>query len=197
MAAPRPAYNPYSAPPAETATVAENRGKRLATRGERFLGALFDGFFNFVVATTLAFVVMALDLDPLPPDPGLLALGIRMPSTVLQHICALVPAFIQWTLIARGGQSLGKKLVGTRIALADGSTAKMFNGVVLRSLPLHVLGVVPLVAQLAFGPGSLPSLLVTMVLGFVILGDLVTIFDSSYRCVHDRIAGTYVVSLKP
>ena len=72
----------------------------------------------------------------------------------------------------------------------------MFNGVVLRSLPLHVIALAPLFAQLAFGAGSLASVLITIVLGFVLLADLIPIFDSSYRCVHDRIAGTYVVSVR-
>ena len=190
-------YNPYNAPPAAPAGRAENEGKRLATRAERFLAALLDGFFNFVVGTLLAVIGVALHLDPSTPDPFFAQLGITAPSPVLSEITSLVPLFVQWSLIASSGQSLGKKIVGLRIALADGRSAGALHGVVLRAVPLHVIALIPVASHLASGPGSLSTMLASLFVGAVVLADLIPMFDSSYRCVHDRIAGTFVVSLRP
>ena len=46
---------------------------------------------------------MALEIDPFPPDPGLLAIGIHIPSAITQQLAGLVPVLIQWTLIAMTG----------------------------------------------------------------------------------------------
>ena len=197
MSAPEPAsFNPYSAPDVASVAIPENRGRRLATRFERFLATLFDGLFVLVVGWGLASVIFALGLDPFEADPTLAAFGFHVPSPLLSQIAATVPTLVEWALIASSGQSLGKKIVGLRIALADGTTARLFNGVVLRALPVHVLGMLPLLAQTSWGSGSLGASIIAMLVGAVYLADVVFIFDPAYRCLHDRMAKTWVVALK-
>ncbi len=190
------ASNPYNPPPAEATVAPENRGKRLATRGERLLAAMIDGMFALLVGWVLAAMSVAVGFDPFPQDPMFARMGMRVASPMLSHLCSLVPAAGQWALIAASGQSLGKRIVGLRIAMADGTTAGLFHGVVLRALPLHVLAFGPTIVQMVWGSGSLGSLLLTIAVVTIVVADAIFIFDPSYRCLHDRIAGTWVIALK-
>lgn len=96
----------------------------------------------------------------------------------------LVFFFAQWFLIARHEQSLGKMLLKTKIVLADGTHARMLHGVVLRAWPLFALQM-PL---LVFRP-------IKPLTDLLFIVDALFIFLWSRRCLHDRIAGTYVVDV--
>ena len=79
-------------------------------------------------------------------------------------------------LLATQGQTVGKKLIGTRIvAFADGQRLPLGIIYGLRYLPLSAFTLVPVV-------GILPSFI-----------DPLLIFQKDKRCLHDRIAGTKVV----
>lgn len=80
-------------------------------------------------------------------------------------------------LLAKQGQTVGKKLVGTRIvAFADGQRLPLGKLYGLRYLPLSAFTLVPFI-------GILPSFI-----------DPLLIFQKDKRCLHDRIAGTKVVN---
>ena len=82
---------------------------------------------------------------------------------------------VQAVLVSRRGQSIGKLAMGIRIARADGRRVGFVHGVLLRSWLMAWLNAAPLV--------------------FVL--DSIFIFGSQRRCLHDRLADTRVVKLRP
>jgi uncharacterized RDD family membrane protein YckC len=104
---------------------------------------------------------------------------------------ALLPLGVMGTLIAQRSQSVGKMVMGTRIVLADGRPAGLLHGFVLRTLPLTAIAYVPSVLiALGEAPGDVQLFtLLTSLFSFV---NAVLIFGDQRRCLHDRIASTYV-----
>ncbi|MDB4981946.1 MAG: hypothetical protein JWM82_2698 [Myxococcales bacterium] len=85
---------------------------------------------------------------------------------------------VNWTLLARRGQTIGKIVAGTRVVLLDGSPAPFKKIVVLRTWVFHLLSYIPGVNRLA------------PVVGLI---DALYIFRADRRCLHDQLAGTKVV----
>ena len=80
-------------------------------------------------------------------------------------------------LLAKHGQTVGKRLVGTRIvSVADEQILPLGSIFLLRYMPLCVIAQVPLFGNL------------------FCLVDVFFIFRPDKRCVHDLIAGTKVVN---
>ena len=96
-------------------------------------------------------------------------------AAVIGFLGALGIAIYQWNLIARTGQSLGKKWTGIRIERIDGSRITFGTGVVLRNWVPKVMGAFPYLGMLFH------------------LIDCLFIFREDRRCLHDLIAGTRVV----
>jgi len=164
-AATREPSNPYQAPQSYgLAGQTSRRSKDIATRGARFLGALVDGLIYFAVA------LVAVAVSPAPERPE--------EAGMMQMIALMMMfpiAVVQWVLIAISGQSIGKKIVGTRIVDANTYAVPSFlYSVVLRNWVSGLLGCVPF-----FG-----------------LIDALWIFGEEHRCVHDLIAGTRVVNAR-
>ncbi|MBI3289294.1 MAG: RDD family protein [Elusimicrobia bacterium] len=126
----------------------------LATRGERFRGALADGLI-------VAIPYLVAGTDSLPT-------AVR----VVGMAGALVVLIVQLVWVIKQGQTIGKKIVGTRIVLKD----TLQNG-----------GFVPNVLKRGFVTG-----LLNMIPGFFIV-DSLFIFREDRRCIHDHIAGTCVI----
>lgn len=104
---------------------------------------------------------------------------VEEPHEALGLACLLPLPVAQWVLISRHGQSIGKKLLGLRIVKPDGSPVGFLHGVLLREWLLYPFRVLaPLGGALAFG-------------------DPLASFRRSRRCLHDDIAGTYVVRARP
>lgn len=78
-------------------------------------------------------------------------------------------------LLAKSGQSLGKKALGIKIVRTDGTRASLGRLLMLRIALPNVLGAVPTLGQL-FG-----------------LLDALFIFGEERRCIHDHFADTMVV----
>jgi uncharacterized RDD family membrane protein YckC len=147
----------------------------LATRGSRFVAALLDGLVMvplFMVGCVIAYLVMGNSLADTSQATGR-AVGMM----TIMYICVLPIALYQWYLIAKTGQTLGKKWMRIKIVKLDNSPVNFVSGVVLRS---WVLGL----ANFTGGIG-----------GFVGLIDSLAIFAADRRTLHDRIAGTKVISL--
>jgi uncharacterized RDD family membrane protein YckC len=88
---------------------------------------------------------------------------------------------VQWTLIANTGQSIGKRLLGTRIVRTeDDCNAGLLRAVILRHwLPLAIIYVAPPAIGLAF---------------YYI--DVCWIFLLPSRCLHDIFSGTRVIKIQ-
>jgi uncharacterized RDD family membrane protein YckC len=77
------------------------------------------------------------------------------------------------------GQTIGKKLTGIRIAGPDGKVPDFAKVILVRYFPIWLVSLIPFVG------------------GFLVLLDVLFIFRSDRRCIHDLIAGTRVVTAQP
>jgi uncharacterized RDD family membrane protein YckC len=175
-----PEFNPYSAPAqTDEEDFSEKRRRRrhvLATPGQRLAGHFVDALFlaggSMLFLPAEAFVLF------IPTNASLLLSGGIQESAYLPllffYACA---AGLQWTLIARRGQTIGKYLVKSRIVRLGGSKPGFYHGVFLRSC----LGYLPLALPIA---GSLYALV-----------DALFVFRRDRRTLRDLIAGTRVVQV--
>lgn len=86
---------------------------------------------------------------------------------------------VQGYLLKRNGQTVGKKLVGIRIVDFDGNVPSFGRLIGLRYLPVFLVTRIPL-------------------LGVIFrLIDVLFIFQADRRCLHDLLAGTWVVKGRP
>jgi uncharacterized RDD family membrane protein YckC len=99
-----------------------------------------------------------------------------LPS-IIAALGVLAVAGYQFHLCASSGQSIGKRRMGIRVVLEDGSPASLFHILLLRN----------------FIPGLLVYLLGLLVPGVLLAVDALFIFRADRRCLHDLIAGTKVV----
>jgi uncharacterized RDD family membrane protein YckC len=163
-------HNPYAPPQAEVGDpphVAETGN--LASRTLRFAGSLIDGLANAVVGIPL---VLLFDLwEPM------MAGGLSSRDAYLVSFGGIaVFLLINGYLLATAGQTIGKRLVGTRIVnVSDDRVPKVLTLVGARYGTTWIIGLIP-------GIGPLYGVI-----------DVLFIFRDDRRCLHDLFAGTKVV----
>ncbi len=118
---------------------------------------------------------------------GLLAKGysaaMGMPETdLIIAACFLAARAPSWVLLARQGQSIGKWVARTRVVDAGGKPAGPLRAVLLRESVLLFVGALKLAGGRAEDIARL-----------VVLADITAIGGRENRCLHDRLAGTWVV----
>lgn len=158
--------NPYAPPQAPVADVPDPSGPWvLAGRGARLGAVLIDTALLMAVVLTPLYL-----LGWVEHEPGVL-------ETVRNGLFGLVGfVLINGVLLARHGQTMGKRLVGLRIVRSDGSVATLGRLLGLRYGVGMVVGMVPAL-------GALYSLV-----------DSLLIFRASRQCLHDTIADTIVIN---
>lgn len=168
---PGQAHNPYAAPVSDAAPSWQmgTDDHLLASRGSRFAGSLLDGLIYMVVALPVAFLTM--DFGSMGPEPDVVDIYAKI------GIPILLVAVVQWYLISTTGQSLAKKMLGMKIIKTTGEDVNFVSGVLLRSWVPAFIGWIPLVG------------------GFFGLVDALFIFGEEHQCIHDKIAGTKVISV--
>ncbi len=153
--------NPYAAPRAAVADNGAIGEAALASRGQRLLAAIVDGLVIYVFAGSVAVAAYF------------------MASSAIAWFTAAasVTAVLVWNamLIARHGQTVGKKAVKIRMVRSDGSDASFSRLFFLRGVLILLLWMLPFIGTLFW---------------FV---DVVCIFREDRRCVHDMMADTKVV----
>jgi len=107
------------------------------------------------------------------------ARGAAWTVLVVSSVATAVLLLYQWACLALEGQTIGKRQMAVRVVLEDGRPAGFFEAVFLRSWVTACLGVAPYVGQAA------------------ITVDALLILGPGRRCLHDRVAGTKVVSTLP
>jgi uncharacterized RDD family membrane protein YckC len=166
---PPPVYNPYPSyadyqPMMQSQMV-------LASRGSRLGASLLDGVVVMVPVLLsmllLVFVgqAMGLDQDTVP---------ILMFTTLGLILLAIL--VVQFYLLSRDGQTIGKKCLGIRIVKAEtGLNGGFKTNALMRSILPYLIGNIP-------GVGPIFSLV-----------DVLFIFREDQRCIHDLMAGTCVI----
>jgi uncharacterized RDD family membrane protein YckC len=91
---------------------------------------------------------------------------------------------VQVWMLASRGQSIGKRIVGIRIVMADGSKAGLVQAWLMREVLITVIGMVA---------GFIPFVGPVLVRPVFHLVDWCLIFRDDQRCLHDSLAGTRVV----
>jgi len=175
-----------SVPPPISAPIANavGGGGELADPGMRLLAWLLDGVFGVLAAAPGGMMIGLSVLLEAVRNP--MNAQIEMTPHVMHGLLVLfaggiVLLVIQVWLLTTRGQSLGKLIFGLRIVNdRTGANPGFLRAVVLRWLvPELITTFIPV-----FG-------------GFFFLVDSLFVFRSDRRCVHDLIAGTRVVLVKP
>lgn len=143
----------------------------LASRGKRLGGAMIDGLIGMAVGLPLM-IATGIWERTMQGEP--MGFGDAVVWTVVGLILFLL---IHGYLLAKHGQTVGKKLVGIRIVShADGSILPFNRVFGLRYLPVSLVTLIPLIGNL------------------LVLVDALFIFGKERRCLHDLLAGTTVVN---
>ena len=164
-------HNPYAAPGVEiSAPRLPSAPGVLASRLRRLGAATLDSLFLLVFILPARFASGSFDEFP----------AVVAESYVTSLLWGLGGAALwvglnSWTIL-QSAQSLGKRVVGIKIVDLDGNNASFTKIVAWRFLPITLADtVIP-------GSGGLVGSI-----------DILFIFRSDRRCLHDFIAGTQVV----
>ena len=158
--------NPYASPKAAVMHAGSGGGAELAARSQRLVAAIID-YLVFFVPLGVALVPMFMASGRMATGviAGLLAGGLAFLAIVIRNCL----------LLARNGQTIGKKAVGIRVVRTDDSDAGFTRLFFLRGGLTWLLAAIP-------GIGNLYALI-----------DVLFIFREDRRCLHDLIADTKVV----
>lgn len=158
--------NPYSPPTSNVAATDIPAASELASRLDRLWAALIDGIILMIILLPLFFFL------------GIFKGGdTTFGSSLLMAVLGLAAyLLVNGRLLASSGQTVGKRQLGIRIVSLEGQPVSLKHIVLMRLLPIQVIGLVPFVGSL---------------LGFV---DALFVFRGDRRCIHDLIAGTKVVN---
>jgi uncharacterized RDD family membrane protein YckC len=164
------AHNPYAPPRGAVHDVAGEE-LELAGRGARLIAAILDGIIAGMMIYLPAVIVLVATgafarLESGDPNSTMLATA--------GFLCLM--GFIAWAwitalLVARYGQTMGKRLLEIRVVRSDGSQASLGRIFWLRNAVNVLLGIIPLYSII----------------------DVLLIFGVRRQCIHDLIADTIVV----
>jgi uncharacterized RDD family membrane protein YckC len=171
------AFNPYQPPTSgddQESPRSRDDASDLASRADRFGAALIDGIIQMVMIVPLQFVFHVYDGFPQ-----------TQPLSISKDIAwAVVGIFLYLAVngywLVKSAQTVGKKLLGLQVVnFSDGVPTPASKIVLARVLPVTIAAHVPRI-------GLVLALL-----------DPFFIFGKNRRCLHDLVAGTKVVKLRP
>ena len=161
--------NPYAPPKAEVADVADSRSQ-LASRGARLGGAVIDAIISWIVLMPLMYYTGFWQSAML----GQVNYGLQLALSAAGIVLFLL---LNGYLLSKRGQTIGKRLVGTRIvSVTDEQILPLWKVFALRYVPISIIAQVPLIGNV------------------IALIDVLFIFRDDRRCLHDLIAGTKVIN---
>lgn len=165
--------NPYA--PSGIPSVLENTPaeEKLATLGERFAGAFIDGIINMVILVPLAFGIGFGVVSVL--GDGVVQ---QLLSQVIGGVIGIVAFLaVQGYFLSTRSQTIGKIVVNTKIVSDRGQPLPFGELYLKRYLIPQIASILPYVG------------------GLIGLINVLAIFRSNRKCVHDEIAGTKVIKL--
>ncbi len=145
-----------------------------ASRLSRLGAALVDAFVGFA---PLGAIALLLPMALLSGSMG--SLVVLVLAAVGVSLAVLITQIV---LVARRGQTIGKKVLGIRMITSDGDIPSVWRVFFLRWLPFFVVAVVLELVLKVRGIGNLVYVL-----------DALLIFQPTRRCLHDLFADTHVV----
>jgi uncharacterized RDD family membrane protein YckC len=89
---------------------------------------------------------------------------------------SVVYVLVNGYLLAKNGQTVGKKLLNIKIVRTNGAAVDLKRVVLYRFLPARLVTLVPIIGN------------------FLVLIEVLFIFRASRQCIHDQIADTIVVN---
>ena len=161
--------NPYKTPAAVVLDPPQVHA--LAGRWQRLGAAMIDGIIGLIVALPIMYQLGIFDAIMTAKK---VPYSVTLISAVFGFVVFLL---IHGYLLKKNGQTVGKKIVGLRISDLQEGVPNFGRLITLRYLPISLVSIIPVVGQI------LP------------LVDILFIFRSDRRCVHDLLAGTKVVKL--
>lgn len=144
----------------------------LASLSQRLGGALIDGVIGVAAAIAMMMAMGTWEKTVQGIEPTLL-------ETLIQGIFGF--AFfilVHGYLLKTSGQTVGKRIVGSKIVLTNDTPAPFFTIIFRRTLPVALASIIPYIG------------------GLLIIIDSLLIFRADRRCAHDLIAGTKVIRVK-
>ncbi|WP_286239299.1 RDD family protein [Neptuniibacter halophilus] len=162
--------NVYKAPDSELELPAnqEARKRPLASRWSRLFASLIDSIVLMLVMVPLMFISGGMAGMMQVGDSLLYSLGMGISGIVIFLL-------INFNWLKKDGQTLGKKLLGIKIVSLDDQQAQVGDHLLKRYAVYFLPGQIPVLGQL------------------FVLVNLLFIFGSEKRCVHDLAGGTKVV----
>jgi uncharacterized RDD family membrane protein YckC len=175
-----PSNNNFAPPRSVVADVpAEDSNSEKATRSSRLAATIIDGLLfgvPFIPSYWMAYTTMGVAARARPTPLGLwVAAAATGAMFWMAGLIALVLIAITTLFVYRNGQTIGKKLLGIKVARTDGSRASLARIFWLRYFLNTLIAFIPFI-----GP-------------FYPLIDALVIFGEARRCCHDYIADTIVV----
>jgi uncharacterized RDD family membrane protein YckC len=169
--------NQYAPPKSAVADVADEEGAQLASRIARLVAVTLDGLLGFIgfapaYIKNFAQIAQAANSNPLSVWVSLAKSGGWFYFGALVAVIVLI---IDLILLARNGQTIGKKLLGIKVVRVDGSPVTLFRVFFLRYVCNTFLSLIPLLGSI-YG-----------------LADSLMIFGEKRRTIHDYIADTIVI----
>jgi uncharacterized RDD family membrane protein YckC len=165
--------NPYQAPVADEPLAADaGPSGESASRLARLFASLADAFIGFVVMFPIQLWAGVYDGFPA-----------MKPQEFPKSLFWLIGSLLFWIalhgwFLAKNAQTIGKKLMGLQVVMADsGKPASLERLVFWRFLPMMLVAQIPYIGV------------------FLVTADLLVIFREDRRCLHDFLAGTRVIDL--
>ena len=165
-----------------------------AEGSSRVLAVLCDLLLIIVLCIPCAipvhyFALKNLSVSDTPELIGFLLISFSIPVLAIILFWA-----INFPLIHKYGQTVGKRLLYIKIVRSNGTPASVWRIFFIRYLLVFLLWLTIFIISCE----TLPFICIFLVLppvlpAFIILAHVFPIFSKSYRCLHDVFAGTIVV----
>jgi uncharacterized RDD family membrane protein YckC len=148
-----------------------NRSGNLASLSDRFLARVIDNLISNTPAILILIILFGINnlFDILRGKD-------YSKTLVLMFLFNLIFAIINWKLLYKNGQTIGKKYLGIKIVTKNNTLPLVTKSYFIRYLVPAFIEAIPLIG------------------GLFSIADILFIFTDERRCVHDRIAGTKVVT---
>jgi len=190
---------PYGAPQQQGTPAPEAPGLVLAEWWERLVGRFIDGILFGVLYFILGAIVGALFVSQIVYNPntgeftggGLLVLAAVLPPLNAGLLYAGYDVFMH----GRDGQTLGKKVMKTRLVTVNG--ARPDQATIIKRAAIFP-GIYAIAGLLGF-ISIFGSLLIWLLVGAFLLVDGIFVLTDSVRrqALHDKWSGTIVVKAQP